>query len=415
MDAVSQLSITVGVCVAVTLASLGFAGWALNRLRLAGQVKEFSIIDAIGQLSEATKTLREGLDQETADRVTSYMRAVLDAVAVGITDKSGTLLSWDGSANEHYIDMEDAVRTALLTSRRQMISHTGLPCPKRGACGMQHAVIVPILVEEQPGATMIVAGKSRKKLGEMGDRLAQFVAAHLEAAQLEKSREQLRTAEIKALRAQISPHFVYNALNTISAHINSDPDEARELLHEFADFTRYCFRSDSYFTTLSEELRNIDRYLSIESARYSERLGVRLKIAPEVLPVVVPFLLIQPLVENAVQHGLAGKPEGGTVTVIAEDAGTEAVISVEDDGVGMDPKLLDSMRDSDSSEHIGLTGVNRRLRQIFAGEYGLMVDTAPDAGTKVTMRIPKSVPGVRPELSEQARAQVSKETSRKAS
>ena len=411
MGAVSQLSITVVVCVVVVVAALGTAGWALNRLRLAGQVKEFSIIDAIGQLSEATKTLREGLDQETADRVTSYMRSVLDAVAVGITDKSGTLLSWDGSANEHYIDMADAVRTALLTSRRQMISHTGLLCPKRGACGMQHAVIVPILVEEQPGATMIVAGKSRKKLGEMGDRLAQFVAAHLEAAQLEKSREQLRTAEIKALRAQISPHFVYNALNTISAHINSDPDEARELLHEFADFTRYCFRSDSYFTTLSEELRNIDRYLSIESARYAERLGVRLKIAPEVLPVVVPFLLIQPLVENAVQHGLAGKPEGGTVTVTAEDAGPEAVISVEDDGVGMDPKLLDSMRDSDSSEHIGLTGVNRRLRQIFAGEYGLMVDTAPDAGTKVTMRIPKSVPGVRPGLSEEARSQVSKKAS----
>src|SRR5699024_4422273 len=163
----------------------------------------------------------------------------------------------------------------------------------------------------------------------------------------EKSREQLRNAEIKALRAQISPHFVYNALNTISAHINSDPEEARKLLHEFADFTRYCFRSDSYFTTLSEELRNIDRYLSIESARYEERLGVRLKIAPEVLPVVVPFLLIQPLVENAVKHGLAGKPEGGTVTVVAEDGGKTDKIRDEEEDTSIKPKEQDATRETD--------------------------------------------------------------------
>src|SRR5699024_1120912 len=137
--------------------------------------------------------------------------------------------------------------------------------------------------------------------------------------------------------------------------------------------------------------------------------------APEVLPVVVPFLLIQPLVENAVKHGLAGKPEGGTVTVVAEDGGTAAVISVEDDGGGMDPKLLDSMRDSDGSEHIGVTGVNRRLRQIFAGEYGLMVDTAPGAGTKVTMHIPKSVPGVRPGLSDPPTASTQRRTTEHAS
>jgi len=415
MGGVSQMSIMDVVPWGIAVTALIAAGYAYNQLRLVRNVEEFSIIDSIGQLSEATKTLRAGLDGDTADRVTSYMRAVLDAVAVGITDKSGTLLSWDGSATEHYEDMAEYVDNALASCRRQMVSHSGMTCRSRAACGMQHAVIVPILVEEQPAATMIVAGKSRRKLGEMGDRLAQFVAAHLEAAQLEKSREQLRNAEIKALRAQISPHFVYNALNTISAHINSDPAEARELLHEFADFTRYCFRSDSYFTTLSEELRNIDRYLSIESARYEERLGVRLKIAPEVLPVVVPFLLIQPLVENAVKHGLAGKPEGGTVTVVAEDGGTAAVISVEDDGVGMDPKLLDSMRDSDSSEHIGLTGVNRRLRQIFAGEYGLMVDTAPGAGTKVTMHIPKSVPGVRPDLSDPPPAATQRRTTEHAS
>ena len=95
------------------------------------------------------------------------------------------------------------------------------------------------------------------------------------------------------------------------------------------------------YTTLAEELRNIDRYLMLESARYGpQRLNVRLKIAPEVLPVTVPFLVLQPLVENAVRHGLVPKPGGGTVTVVAQDNGAEALISVEDDGVGMDPDRL---------------------------------------------------------------------------
>src|SRR5690606_33621709 len=114
------------------------------------------------------------------------------------------------------------------------------------------------------------------------------------------SKSALQQAEIKALRAQISPHFVYNALNTISSLIRTDPEEANELLLEFADFTRYSFRSSGMFTTLAEELRNVDRYLTIESARVGDRLKVRLQLEPEELGVGVPILSVQPLVESAV-------------------------------------------------------------------------------------------------------------------
>ena len=145
---------------------------------------------------------------------------------------------------------------------------------------------------------------------------------------------------MRALRAQISPHFVYNALTTIASFVRTDPERARELLLEFADFTRYSFRSHGEFTTLAEELRSIDRYLTLERARFGDRLEVRLQIAPEVLPVAVPFLGVQPLVENAVRHGLAAKTGVGTVSIVAEDAGTACLISVEDDGVGMDPDVL---------------------------------------------------------------------------
>ena len=171
-------------------------------------------------------------------------------------------------------------------------------------------------------------------------------------------------AEVRALRAQISPHFVYNALTAIASFVRTDPERARELLLEFADFTRYSFRAHGEFTTLAEELRSIDRYLMLEQARFGDRLQVQLQIAPEVLPVAVPFLCLQPLVENAVRHGLSGKPGvGHGHRSRAEDAGARGLITVEDDGVGMDPsgcaRVLAGEPDGDS---VGLGNVDERLR-----------------------------------------------------
>ena len=193
-------------------------------------------------------------------------------------------------------------------------------------------------------------------------------------------------AEVEALPAPISPHFTYNALNTISELIRSEPAEARELLHDFADFTRYSSRTSGRLTSLAEELQNVDRYLTIAGAGHRGQLGVQLKIAPEVLAVVLPVLILQPLVENAVTHGVGPKPGGGTVRVTAVDAGTEAVVSVEDDGVGMDPTRLADLRDGGRT---GLAHVNARMRAAFGPGYALVVETAEGAGTKVTLRFPK--------------------------
>jgi two-component system LytT family sensor kinase len=149
-------------------------------------------------------------------------------------------------------------------------------------------------------------------------------------------------------------------------------------------------------STLAEELHNIDRYLRLERARFGDSLKIKLQVAPEVLNVVVPFLALQPLVENAVRHGLAGRG-GGSIEIVARDAGTDCAITVEDDGVGMDPELLrsgpaDALADSGSghqSAHVGLTNVDHRLRAAFGDDYGLVVETAIGAGTKVLMRVPK--------------------------
>src|SRR5206468_13123237 len=203
-----------------------------------------------------------------------------------------------------------------------------------------------------------------------------WAATQLALAELDSSKDRLARAELRALRAQISPHFIYNALSAIASFVRTDPDRARELILEFAEFTRYSLRAHGEYTTLAEELRSIDRYLTIERARFGERLQVKLQIAPEVLPVGLPFLCLQPLVENAVRHGLSRKPGVGTVSIVARDAGAECHITVEDDGVGMDPALLASPDDadagSDSGQHVGLGNVDDRLRSVFGDEYGLV-------------------------------------------
>jgi two-component system LytT family sensor kinase len=221
------------------------------------------------------------------------------------------------------------------------------------------------------------------------------VSTQVELAELDVSRARLAEAEVRALRAQISPHFIFNAMTAIASFVRSDPERARDLLLEFADFTRYSFRSHGQFTTLAEELRSIDKYLVLERARFGDRLQVTLQIAPEVLPVAVPVFVLQPLVENAVRHGLEKKPGQGHITIVAADAGPEARITVEDDGIGMDPQLVRSSLAGRNGASIGLANVDERLRTVFGADFGLVVETAVGAGTKVSLRIPKYRSGVR--------------------
>nr|WP_207631165.1 MULTISPECIES: histidine kinase [unclassified Actinopolyspora] len=371
----------------------------LCRSRRVSTSKEDATLAALHRVTSAAPHLRRGLDQEAADETAPHLRALLSCVAVGIVDAEGTLLSWDGGVNEHYRDLTGTIDRSLRTGKSEYVDHADLPCDER-PCLMRHAVVVPLEVDSNNrGALVLITAGDRKRLFRAAQEVADHVSAQLQLAELQVSREKLAEAEVRALRAQISPHFVYNALNTISALIRTDPDQATELITEFADFTRYSFRSNEMYTTLAEEIRNIDRYLMLESARFGpERLKVQLKIAPEVLPVVLPFLALQPLVENAVRHGLAKKPGGGTVSVFAEDNGSEALISVDDDGIGMDPQQLEEELEGSHTDgsHVGLGNVNDRMRATFGNDYGLVVETEQGAGMKVIMRVPKFAPGVQP-------------------
>ncbi|MGI5126670.1 sensor histidine kinase [Pseudonocardia sp. CA-107938] len=346
----------------------------------------------------AAPALRDGLSPQSAAFALPYLRTLLDTCALTMTDKNGNSLAWDGEADQHKPDVQSLADMVISTGRQQVLSHGNLRCDHPN-CEVRGIFVVPLESDGKIVGTLgaLTTSTAGPVLMRATAEVGRYVSSQLELAELDESRARLNRAEVRALRAQISPHFVYNALTTIASFIRTDPGRARELLIEFADFTRYSFRSAGEYTTLSEELNNIDRYIRLEKARFGDRLNIKLQVAPEVLSVVLPFLALQPLVENAVRHGLANKPNGGTITITAENAGAECVIIVEDDGIGMDPaRLHDDLEDAhQSGAHVGLGNVDDRMRSTFGDDFGLVVDTAVGAGMKITLRIPKYRAGVR--------------------
>ncbi|GAA1913932.1 histidine kinase [Nocardioides lentus] len=344
--------------------------------------------------SLASPALREGLTATSAERSIRHLRALLGAPAVALTDSSG-VLAWDGAGAHHADACADLAQPVVRHGTTRTGDRSLLGCDEL-ACPVRHAVVAPLVVDERVvGTLQAFATRPTAGLARATDEVARWVAGQLELAELDASRTRLMEAEVRALRAQISPHFIYNSLGAIASFVRTDPDRARELLLEFADFTRYSFRRHGEFTTLAEELRSVERYLLLEQARFGERLQVTLNVAPEVLGVAVPFLCVQPLVENAVRHGLEAAEGVGHIRIVAHDRVTECLIEVEDDGVGEDPERVRRALAGDAGlDSVGLGNVDARLRTTFGDDYGLVVETAPGAGTRVLVRVPKFSPGV---------------------
>jgi len=388
------------LAVIAVLVALGAAVMAVVRLRARrgiATVMQRATYDVLHTAALAAEPLRVGLTTATAGKAIRHLRSLVGAVGMAIDDGNRSL-AFDGHGTHHGEQFTAASRRALAGHRSIVLTATDLPCD-RVDCMVRGAVVVPLAGPDGRATAALVAiadDQPAPGLVQATAEAARWAGSQIALAELDSSRERLAQAEVRALRAQISPHFIYNALTAIASFVRTDPERARELILEFAEFTRYSFRAHGEFTTLAEELRSIDRYLTIERARFGDRLHVRLQIAPEVLPVGLPFLCLQPLVENAVRHGLSRKPGVGMVSIEARDAGAECHITVEDDGVGMDPAVFaPGGPETDDGQHVGLTNVDERLRSVFGDHFGLVVETAPGAGTKVSMRVPKFHPGVR--------------------
>ena len=204
---------------------------------------------------------------------------------------------------------------------------------------------------------------------------------------LQEQEKLLMTARLEALASQISPHFLFNTLTSISSMIRSDPHTARMLISKLSGLLRRLLRSQEHFVTLREELASIDEYLDIETVRFGPTLVVDKQIAPETLDQMMPSMLLQPLVENSIKHGISRKVGGGRITISSARTNGHTVIEVVDDGLGMTTED----RTPGVRNGIGLRNVDERLRVIYGTNYHLKLSSTPGEGTCARIEIPELV------------------------
>jgi two-component system LytT family sensor kinase len=204
---------------------------------------------------------------------------------------------------------------------------------------------------------------------------------------LQEQEQLLMAARVEALASQINPHFLFNTLTSISSLIRSNPETARMLIVKLSGLLRRLLRSQEHFVTLREELEAIDEYLDIERVRFGPRLHIEKVIDPASLDVVVPSMLLQPLVENSIKHGLSPKVGEGRITIRSVRENGHAIIDVVDNGVGVAPSHAERSR----AGGIGLRNVNERLRVIYGANYQLQLDSIPGQGTCARIVIPELV------------------------
>jgi len=381
--------------VALTLAAAALVYYGLRRQRKGfGTLEERATLRTLAFATSTLRALRQGLTERSAATVLPEVEVQAGAPAVALYGPDGLLAfhaAAAGPAERHRLHVgaeTPAVLEALASGRLRMVRVHRQPAE---ACELRTAIVAPLIVNERPVAALVTYHTQSPRAASLriASDLADLLATQLRLQEAETQRMALARSELKALRAQISPHFVYNSLTTIAAFIRTDPQRARQLITDFADFTRRAFTSpQAEFSKLADELVYVNQYLVIEQARLGERLTVRYHIEPEVLSITVPALILQPLVENAVKHGIEDARGSGAVEIRAEDEDDECLITVSDDGAGFRPEL--------AADGIGaLSNIDQRLRQVFGSGYGLAIESGPRSGTTVRLRVPKYRPGVR--------------------
>ncbi len=202
---------------------------------------------------------------------------------------------------------------------------------------------------------------------------------------LEEQQRLLMQARLDALTAQINPHFLFNTLNSIASLVRSNPDTARTVIVKLSNILRQLLRKNETFSLLREEMGFIDDYLSIEVIRFGEqKLRIVKEIDDETLSLMVPSMLLQPIIENAIRHGISPKLGGGVIHIRSARQNGTLFLEVRDNGVGISPQRMKGI----SQQGIGISNVQERLRVLYGASFEMRIDSPPDGGTSIVIGIP---------------------------
>jgi two-component system, LytTR family, sensor kinase len=389
------LGAIVGLVVIATLAVV----WRATHARRRDRTPEAAGMQSALHAATATLPhLRRGLHSRSAANAVPHLRALTGAAAVALAD-THAVLAIDGEGREQVRpgDLLSRLLERTPDDRMHIVPRLVSSDP---SCPLRSAVLAPVMVQGRRAGTLIAFYRlvGRPSAGELRvvQEAASLVSAQVELSVVREQEERLAQAELRALRAQISPHFIYNALAAVAGDIHARPEEARELLIDFAEFTRYLFRDGRSYVTLAEEIAHVERYLRLEQARFRDKLHVSFDIPIGTRAAVVPAMSIQPLVENAVRHGVERRAGGGRIAIAARVTGGDIELRVSDDGIGIDPDRVPTLL-SGGGQGIGLSNVDARLRATFGERYALRIEGRPGHGTTVVMTVPNLVGDERPE------------------
>lgn len=351
----------------------------------------------------ANKTLkyfRKGFNETTAYETATIIKEMTNVKAVSFSNREGILAHVGVGEDHHFPGSPIKTNLTRETIKKGKYSvanfQNEIGCENEN-CSLKSAIIVPLTEGDKVIGTLKLYKTEENSITkvekELALGLAQIFSTQIELSKVDFQREMLVKSELKALQAQINPHFLFNAINTIVSLIRTQPDNARNLLIHLGNYFRNNLQEGNDEVELHKEIENINSYLEIEKARFGDKLKIIYNI-PEEIDCLLPPLLLQPIVENAVKHGVLEKIEGGTVEITAIDNEIETELIVKDDGVGMSPETLSSLFNEDNnSDSIGLNNVNSRLKNKYGKEYSLKIDSKLNKGTIVTMTIPKKERG----------------------
>lgn len=350
---------------------------------------------ALDIANETTNFLRSGLHEQSALEAANIIyRNVDDLGAVEITSRE-RILAFVGASkisDQNY---------AITPSIAQVIE-TGEYCvyQKKADIGCEDTssplasqIIVPLKDNKQVVGTLVLYRLSENSISrfetELACGLAKLISTQIEISKGERQAKLLASAEVKALQAQINPHFLFNALNTIGYYCRKQPETAKRLIFHLGNYYRNNLACNDSFVSLHKEIQCVNDYVKIEMARFEGRLTVLYQIEPE-CDAVVPPLILQPLVENAIKHGINPKEDGGTVRIIGRRQADAVELIVEDDGVGINPELINTILSYDPNrKSIGLSNVHSRLNSMYGPDNGLRIESEKNVGTKISFVIPQ--------------------------
>ncbi|MEW8958284.1 histidine kinase [Neomoorella humiferrea] len=355
---------------------------------------------------ETLPVLRAGLNEVTAAKTAEIIQNITEVPAIAITDRENVLTFLGVGCDQHRAGdriLTEATKEVIATGKLKVV-HTpqGLCCPRYNMgcnCPLKAAVIVPLKCREEiVGALKLYQtreGVFPPQIIRLAIGLADLLSLQIELAELDRQRQLLTEARLEALNAQINPHFFFNTLNTIISFSRTDPERARRLLIRLASLFRRTLNRRGSLTTLREELECVRTYLVLEKARFGNKFRYFQDVPINLLDYHIPVLSLQPLVENAINHGLLPKEGPGMIKISGRLSENELHLTVQDDGIGIPAEKIPLVLQPGygSGNGVGLSNVNLRFQNLYGPEYGLRVESGVQ-GTTVYLRVPVLRPAI---------------------